>query len=173
MTTFRPVPHSERLLFCEMSPSDAEHFYLLNADPEVVRYTGDPPFRDVDHARSFLEQYNEYNNSGFGRWVLKTIHEGQFIGWCGLKRHASGEVDLGFRLLQKEWNKGYATEASQACLELAFNIHRLPYVIGRAMSENKASLRVLEKIGMHFWKETDEDLHCAVCYRIDNPSLPS
>ncbi|NQV53135.1 MAG: GNAT family N-acetyltransferase [Flavobacteriales bacterium] len=173
MTTSRPVPKSERLFFYEMSPSDARHFYLLNADPEVVKYTGDPPFQSEKDARSFLENYGEYAESGFGRWAVKAIEEERFIGWCGLKRHKNGEVDLGFRLLKQEWNKGYATEASLACLKLAFETHRLSYVIGRAMQENKASLRVLEKIGMRFWKETDEDPHCALCFRIDNPSLSS
>lgn len=166
----RLVPSSERLHFFELTSSDAGRLHLLNSDPEVIRYTGDPPFQSIEDARQFLIHYNEYERSGFGRWGLTRKDNDAFIGWCGLKRHENGEVDVGFRLLQEEWNQGFATEASLACLKLAFESLQLPYVIGRVMRENAASIRVLEKIGMQFWKETEEDLHCALCYKIDNPS---
>ncbi|MEQ9186429.1 MAG: GNAT family N-acetyltransferase [Cryomorphaceae bacterium] len=171
MKNTRLVPSSDRLHFFELSPSDANRLYLLNSDQEVIRYTGDAPFRSIEDARQFLIQYDEYERSGFGRWGLARKDNDAFIGWCGLKRHENGEVDVGFRLLQSEWKQGFATEASLACLQLAFETLHLPYVIGRVMRENTASIQVLERIGMRFWKETEEDLHCALCFKIDNPSL--
>ncbi len=43
-----------RLLLREMTPVDAEQAYLLNLDPEVIRYTGDEPFDSIETARRFL-----------------------------------------------------------------------------------------------------------------------
>ena len=69
------------------------------------------------------------------------------LGWCGLKRHGDGQVDLGYRLLRSAWGRGYATEASKACLEWGFQEAgwTRSSVAWRA---NTASIRVLEKVGM-------------------------
>jgi RimJ/RimL family protein N-acetyltransferase len=48
------VARSDRLVFRRLSPAGAEAFYALNSDPEVVRYTGDVPFRSVAEARAYL-----------------------------------------------------------------------------------------------------------------------
>jgi RimJ/RimL family protein N-acetyltransferase len=49
---------------------------------------------------------------------------------------------------------GSATEAARACLEYALNTLKLKYVLGIVEPENHASIRVLEKIGMEFVKES-------------------
>ena len=82
------------------------------------------------------------------------------MGWCGLKRNRWG-IDLGFRFFLCFWNKGFATECAKSCVEIARTMS-LDRIVGRALSENKASLAVLEKVGMvrteshpisHFAKE--------------------
>ena len=52
---------------------------------------------------------------------------------------------------------GLATEASRAILTYGFNILKLKEIIGIAMPENIGSWKVLEKIGMHFYKTDDYD----------------
>lgn len=42
------VAETTRLLFKQFSPDEAEYFYLLNADPEVIKFTGDVAFGDVE-----------------------------------------------------------------------------------------------------------------------------
>ncbi|MEZ4687860.1 MAG: GNAT family N-acetyltransferase [Bacteroidia bacterium] len=76
-------------------------FYELNADPEVIRYTGDPPFGSVEEARKFIEEYDAYAKHGIGRWAVIEEEMGDFIGFCGLKKHDDGEVDLGYRLRRR------------------------------------------------------------------------
>jgi len=44
--------------------------------------------------------------------------------------------------------RGYATEASRALLDFAFETMGLHRVVGRAEARNLASARVLEKLGM-------------------------
>lgn len=160
---------TERLTLIEFSPTMAQTFFDLNNDPEVVKYTGDPPFESVESAAQFLANYSEYEKSGFGRWAVISKSTNEMMGWCGLKRHENGEVDLGFRFFRKDWNQGYATEASIACISYAFHTLKLPYLIGRVMHENLASRRVLQKLGMQYWKEITCEAHPAMCYRLDAP----
>lgn len=161
------ILQTSRLILSEFSKEDAEDLYLLNADPEVLKYTGDPPFESIEDALAFVDGYDNYSTDGFGRWTVRLKSDNSFIGWCGLKRHSNGEVDLGFRIMRKHWGNGYATEAALGCIEYAFKSLDLPYLIGRAMKQNAASHRVLEKVGMLFWKEEAMDLHDALCYRLD------
>lgn len=158
---------TERVYLREMTPDDAEYAFLLNSDPEVVRYTGDGPFPSVEAAREFLAAYPDYRVNGFGRWAVVRRSDNAWLGWCGLKRHASGEVDLGYRLLREHWGQGYATEAGRVCIELGFGRFGLDVIIGQVARDNVASLRVLEKLGMRYWK-TDVCEHDpeALIYRI-------
>ena len=54
---------SERFGYRETTPDDAQAMYLLNNDPEVLKYTGDAPFASVDEARAFLENYTDFKRN--------------------------------------------------------------------------------------------------------------
>jgi len=145
--------NSEQLTFKEFHLDDAKELYLLNSDPEVIKYTGDPPFDSVEHAQKFVINYDHYKKHGFGRWSTFLKSNNEFIGWCGIKLNEHGDHDLGFRFFKKHWGKGFATEAAKACLDHGFQKSGLKTIIGRAANENLASIRVLEKLGMKFYKE--------------------
>lgn len=150
------ISDTERMIIREMTPDDAESLYLLNADPEVIRYTGDPPFENIEAARNLLIHYDQYRKYGIGRWALINKSDATFLGWCGLKfSEENKEYDIGYRLFKKYWNMGYASEAAAECLHLGFHRFEIDTILGRAMKENIASIRVFEKIGMRFLKTSD------------------
>ncbi|TNE54032.1 MAG: N-acetyltransferase [Bacteroidetes bacterium] len=146
------ILETERLILREFSPDDAAQLHELNADPEVIRYTGDSAFHSVQEARKFLENYQDYHLNGFGRWAVLSKEYGEFLGWCGLKLNEEQMIDIGFRFHQKHWGRGYATEAALACLRYGFKKLHFEEIIGRAAKANPASIKVLEKLGMHYWK---------------------
>lgn len=163
----KTIAETKRLFIREFSLGDAKCFYDLNNDPEVMRYTGDKPFRSIEESQLLINNYDAYKKNGFGRNTLILKESNEIIGWCGLKRHEEGMVDLGFRLFQKYWNKGYATEASLKHLELGFNTYQIEEIIGRASHDNLASIAVLKKCGMKFWKNAPcEGIENSVYYRI-------
>ncbi len=147
-----------RLLLREFREDDAEALFRLNSDPEIMRYTGDTPFTDPASARHFLHHYDDYARNGFGRWAVTRRSDGEFMGFCGLRRDPdSGEVDLAFRLFRKFWASGYATEASSACLQAGFEDFGLAEIVGRAMRENLPSISVLQKLGMKYRDMVEDD----------------
>ena len=161
------ILETERLKLREIMPSDAAVMYNLNLDPEVIRYTGDPPFESVNEAGTFIKNYPDYAKNGYGRWAVVRKEDGEVLGWCGLKYLAeSGETDIGYRFFKKYWGQGYATESAEACLHFGFEKLGLDTIVARAMHENLASIHVMEKLGMTYWKETDCKEHPAVCYKI-------
>jgi [ribosomal protein S5]-alanine N-acetyltransferase len=160
----KSIIETNRCYLRQLTIEDAQYFYDLNADSEVIKYTGDKAFKDVSEAKCFLENYNHYKQYGYGRWAVIKKNNGEFIGWCGLKYSPDlNEVDLGFRFFRKYWNQGYATETAKSCIE-----YGLIKIVGRAMELNVASVKVLEKSGMTFVGKFDFDLHEGVLYQIEN-----
>lgn len=163
----KKIVETSRLILRELHPNDAQAFYDLNANPNVIRYTGNTAFRDVEEAREFLENYSDYQEHGYGRWAVLLKDSGRFIGWCGLKFDVNTQqTDIGFRFFEEEWGKGYATESAQACLQVGFHRFLLHCIIGRAMKANIASIRVLEKLNLAYEQDMMLDNEEAVLYKI-------
>lgn len=151
-----------------MTPDDAPTFFALNSNPEVMRYTGEPPLESVEQARRAIIEYPDFTTHGYGRWGCFLRETGRLIGFCGLKHLDDlGEVDLGYRFLPEHWGRGYATEAGAATLAFGFETLELPRIIALVLPDNAASIRVLEKLGLRFvGKERCEGLD-AFRYEID------
>lgn len=165
----KQILETKRLLLRELNPDDAENFYNLNLNPNVIKYTGDSVFKNVSEAKEFLENYQDYKLNGFGRWAVINKSDKEFIGWCGLKYDQNkDETDIGFRFFEEHWNKGFATESAKACLNYGFETLDLKIITGRAMSENIASIKVLQKIGLDFVREFDfDETNKGVIYKIE------
>ncbi|MFD8020393.1 GNAT family N-acetyltransferase [Streptomyces lavendulae] len=58
------------------------------------------------------------------------------------------EAELGYRLRQAAWGRGYATEGSRALLEKAFTELAVRTVWAATMAVNHGSRRIMEKLGM-------------------------
>jgi len=142
------VIETERFLLREFTVLDAQSFYELNSNPNVLCFTGDEPFNSLEDAKKFLQNYSSYNNTGYGRWAVIQKSTYRFVGWCGLKYHpVQGYTDLGFRFFERYWNQGIATETGKAVVEYAFKILMLQKLVARVEAENKPSIVVLQKIG--------------------------
>lgn len=159
--------YTERTYMRKFRIDDTVDLYNLNLDPEVIQFTGDKAFESITEAKNFLEQYDQYDKYGVGRLAVIDRKTHKFMGWCGLKFSPHlNEYDIGFRFFKEFWNKGYATETSRKCLEFGFKNLKISKIIGRSMAENKASIKVLEKIGMTFTKNFDFDSYEGVVYQI-------
>ncbi|WP_299525112.1 GNAT family N-acetyltransferase [uncultured Lutibacter sp.] len=163
------ILETERLFLREFVPSDGFHFFYLNNDPEVIKYTGNQPFKNLEEANNFILNYSEYNKYGFGRWAVCLKETSEFVGWCGFKFDKdSSEIDLGFRFYKKYWGIGYATEAAKGCLQFGFLDLNFKEVVGRCYIENKASINVLEKCNFKFQKNILYDSKQAKLYTFKN-----
>ncbi|WP_317040552.1 GNAT family N-acetyltransferase [Chryseobacterium sp. JAH] len=117
----KTILETNRLLLREFNIGDAEGFYELNLNPNVIKYTGNSAFKDIDEARTFLKDYSDYQQNGFGRWAVIQKSTQEFLGWSGLKyTEKLDETDIGFRLFEHFWNQGFATESAKACIKYGF-----------------------------------------------------
>lgn len=153
------ILQTPRLLLRRFTQADAPLILSLNSDPEVLKYLHEPALESEEHALHIIRTIilPQYENN-LGRWAMHIKDTNEFIGWCGLKyRPDIDETDLGYRIMQKAWGKGYATEAAQYTLDHGFKELDLKVITACAHIENLASVKVLEKIGMDFIGEAIVD----------------
>ena len=116
---------TERLILRLWQDSDIEPFFELNRDPEVVKYF--PSALNQIESNALIKALkNCYDQNGFCPWAAEIKDTHEFIGMIGLwatssKMPFSPCVEVGFRIAQKFWRKGYAFEGAKVAIELGFS----------------------------------------------------
>ena len=134
-----------RLLLRPGWAEDAPALAAAIADERIVRNlaTAPWPYRLRD-AEAFLAQPRDPVLPSFLVFE-RTDAEPRLIGSCGLGRRPSGAVELGYWIARPFWGQGFATEASDALVDIARAL-RLPRLQASHFLDNPASGRVLEKL---------------------------
>jgi RimJ/RimL family protein N-acetyltransferase len=124
----------------------------MNADVQVMRYF--PAALTAEETDAMLERIHlHFEHHGFGLWAVGLKDTNEFAGFIGLavpsfEAHFTPCVEIGWRLSARFWNRGLATEGAAAVLAFAHNSLGLEQVVSFTTTENVASRRVMEKIGM-------------------------
>lgn len=146
---------TERLALRHFTADDADLLIELDSDPAVMRYLsgGTPTAPEVvreHHLPKILAGYEKWGGD-LGLFAAQEKDGGAFIGWFILRPEQEGpldEVELGYRLRQAAWGKGYATEGSRALLRKAFTELGVRMVWAETMSVNQSSRNIMEKLEM-------------------------
>ncbi|MFN0257170.1 GNAT family N-acetyltransferase [Pedobacter ureilyticus] len=161
---------TERFLIRPLVAEDAAGIFELDSNPHVHTYLGKKPIKTLAEAENVIRLIQkQYEDLGIGRWAIIEKSTGNFVGWTGFKyiiETTNGRVnyyDLGYRLIERYWGKGIATETAKACLKYAFEGLELDKVYGICDVDNTGSRNILEKCGLklitrlnydgvpHFW----------------------
>ncbi len=145
---------TNRLIMRPFEETDAEGLFLLDSNPEVMKYVGGVVSTEIEQSRQMIEFIqNQYKENGVGRLAVIEKSSNILIGWSGLK-YLTKEIngmknvyELGYRFLPEYWGKGYATETAIAALNYAFNEIKTDIVYAMAVTENAGSNHVLRKLG--------------------------
>jgi RimJ/RimL family protein N-acetyltransferase len=147
------VLETPRLRLRHIVPADLDMLVELDADPQVMRYIsyGEPTPR-AHYEQEYLPYFLSYYTSTplLGYWIAETLADDRFIGWFHLRpdRIDAGEQEIGYRLRRAAWGQGYATELGRALVAHGFERVGAPVISARALRDNAASRRVMEKCGL-------------------------
>jgi [ribosomal protein S5]-alanine N-acetyltransferase len=152
---------------------DAPFILALVNEPSWLENIGDRGVRTLDDARAYITNgpLASYAQHGFGLFCVELLETGEAIGMCGLlKRDWLPDVDVGFAFFPKFWGKGYAHESAAGVIEWARTSCGVMRVAGIVKPDNRASIRVLEKLGMAFERiVTSPDGHVSSLYTLRHP----
>jgi RimJ/RimL family protein N-acetyltransferase len=143
------VIETDRLRLRRLRPPDEADLIALDSDPDVMRYVGSPAgVKPLEETRERVRQRIGADHGPMGFWRVESRLDGAFYGLGALIRMPTGDdVELAYRLVRRAWGQGIASEAGAALLDYAFRTLALPRVVAVTYPENRASQRVLEKIG--------------------------
>lgn len=142
-----PTLETPRLLLRPTAKEDLEGFVTLMSDPESARHIGGLQPRSMVwrgmHAMAgswVLQGYSMFSviEKATGRWVGRV---GPWMpdGWPG--------AEIGWGLLREFWGRGYATEASAAAMDWAFEHLGWTEIIHSIAPDNTASQQVARRLG--------------------------
>lgn len=167
-----PILHSQRLRLRPPRQSDLENIYRLGSNAQVMQYITPGRVQSRSEAASDLEKRIATTHQALGYWIVEHRETNAFIGWMALKALDQGpEIEIGYRFLAEHWGCGYATEGGRRILSYAFLVLRLDKVVAVAIEENRASTRVMEKLGMHFCRRGNFYGADCVCYEIQRAAF--
>lgn len=137
---------TERLLLRPGWAEDAPALARSIADEQIVRNLSTAPWPyHLRDAEAFLAAPRDPVLPTFLIFE-RTDGAPKLVGSCGLGRRPSGTVELGYWIAREHWNRGFATEASLALIDIAEALD-LKSLEGSWFKDNPASGRVLEKLG--------------------------
>lgn len=166
-----PSLATDRLALRPAAPSDAARLLAIFRDPYVRRFLWDArrPSREevagVIHASEA-----SFRAHGLGLWCAAQRGARETIGLAGVRPLEGGELELIYAFLPEHWGRGFAAEASRAVLAAAF-ARGHARLWARTDRENRASERVMRRLGMRFDRRERVGGLPLVVYRIAREEL--
>ncbi|CAM4159998.1 GNAT family N-acetyltransferase [Pseudoalteromonas byunsanensis] len=171
-----PELETSRLILNKLSKVDGPALFEIFSDSNVVKYYDIDVYKTEEQSLDLIDFFNKRFDEKNGiRWAIRVKETGKLIGTCGLnslnpKMKSAG---IGYELAPHYWGLGFATEALQKVIELAFSTDapfgELYRIQADTMIGNVASESVLEKLGFReegirrssgYWKNEFHDLKC-------------
>jgi RimJ/RimL family protein N-acetyltransferase len=143
-----------RLRLREWREEDIEPFIRhLNVEP-VMRWLGGVRTPEQQEA-AVRERFMVWQEArGFTFWAVERKADEALLGFCGLKiagdsgSPVEGQLEIGWRLREDAWGRGYAKEAAAASLDFAFGALDASHVVALTVAGNSASWGLMERLGM-------------------------
>lgn len=146
------ILQTRRLVLRQWQAKDRPLFADMTADVEVMKYF--PSTLTPAQSDASIDRFmHSIDTNGWGFWAAELHETQQFIGFIGINDNPTGLpfspcVDIGWRLSKDFWGQGFASEGAKAALQFAFEIAKLPEIVSMTPKQNKASERVMQKLGL-------------------------
>lgn len=147
---------TERLTLRQFRESDLDAYAEMTSDPEVMRYLGSGPMNRAEAWRNMATILGHWTLRGFGIWAVEERTGGALIGRVGCWRPEGWPgLEVGWMIRRASWGQGFATEAAQASLDVAFKRLGENHVISMIQGDNQPSIRVARRLGMRLEGRTE------------------
>lgn len=144
-----PTFETKRLILKDLSMKDAPDIFKYASDREVTKYTLWERHKSIQDTKDFLKFSRKMCQKGILNWGVWHKKDEKIIGTIGFAKwdNKQSVSEVGYALSKDYWGQGLMGEALKTILDYTFKIRRLSRVEARCVSENRASFRVLEKMG--------------------------
>ncbi len=159
---------TERLVLRMFEERDLDDYAKMCSDSQVMHYLGGRALSRQETWRHIAMFVGHWQLRGYGLLAAELRESGRFIGRLGLWRPEGWPgLEIGWAVDRPHWGNGYATEGARAVLRHAFDERGIASLISIIHPENKASIRVAEKIGETYDRPGVFNGAEALIYKID------
>lgn len=143
---------TDRIGLRNWQESDRVPFAKMCANPEVMEHF--PSILSTEETNELIDRLSKhFDDFGYTYFAAELLDTKEFIGFIGMKKQTWESeftpcVDIGYRLKQETWGKGYATEGAAACIKAAFSKFKLERLLSFTTDTNEISEHVMKKLGM-------------------------
>jgi len=158
----QPILCTPRLVLRRFALADAPDVQRLAGERDIARYTLSIPHPYADGmAEQWIGSHDERLASGQGTAFAITLRSGGLlIGAIGLEiNQEHHRAELGYWIGKPYWGQGYCTDAARAVVRFAFEDLKLNRVHASHFSNNPASGRVMQKVGMRHEASLRQHIH--------------
>ena len=143
---------TERLYSEILDNKHIEDIFKMESDPIVMQFYQRPKAEKLEDALITVNRYKTIaqNQKGQGAFAFYCKETKEFIGLGLIVQLEMKDIEIGYRLPQHNWGKGYATEIAKSLLQYGFNKLNLPEIFGTTHPNNLASQSVLQKVGLTY-----------------------
>jgi ribosomal-protein-alanine N-acetyltransferase len=146
-----------RLVIRPFTMDDLQVLHAILSQETVMEYLPEdvPSLEEVEQILDFVTDcYTRNTPKDIIKFTVAVVDKatGRLIGWVGLGplEFDADRIELYYGLAETYWGRGLATEAGWLMLDFGFRSLALPEIVAVVDPENKASVRVLEKLGMKY-----------------------
>lgn len=136
---------TSRCILDKLKQEDYEEVKKLYRSEEVRRFLGgrvEESEYDQGFSSIIITNTQEYY------WTVRRRNTKDFVGLVSLDKHHDGiSIELSYQILPEFWGQGYGTEIIERIMEFAFEELKLKKLVAETQVKNKASCRLLEKVG--------------------------
>lgn len=129
-----------------LQDSDYEKVRELFANEKVRKFLG-----GIVSSESFNNSFDNMLtcNENSYYWVVRLKYNNETIGLVSLDKHHDGfSTEASYQFMPQYWGYGYAEEVITRIIDYAFNELMIKKIVAETQSANKASCKLLRKIGM-------------------------
>ncbi len=162
------IVKTERLRLRTWDRSDIEPFMMHLNTPNVTRWLDG--VKDRDYYETVYEKIvATQEEQGHCFWIVERAIDSALLGFCGLRRGGppgtcvENHVELGWRLREDVWRKGYGREAALACIEWGWRMLPDDLLVAFTVPGNVPSWSLMKSVGMSPRPDLD----------FDHPSFPA
>lgn len=149
-----PSLTTARLRLRPFTADAVEDLHRVFTEPGVRRYLWDDEVIERERTAQIVEKsVTSFEASGFGLWTVRADDDAALAGFCGFWHfHEPPQLELLYGLSTRYWGRGLATEAALAMIAFGFETLGFTRIEASTDAANTASVRVMERAGMRFWK---------------------
>jgi ribosomal-protein-alanine N-acetyltransferase len=156
---------TEHLIIRNFTSNDLSQLYKIMNNEEIMRSVPFAKERTLPECKELmkriLNRYKESTILNFKGFLLLVASKdnNECVGFVGLfpLTYDTAENELFYGLFEEHYGKGYATEIGKAIIQYGFNNMKINKIVATVNKDNEVSKRVLDKLGMCFEYEIQDE----------------